>query len=93
MLQNYGRQQIKNILFLLWKCLHVKRRGWGGGTREGEAAKERERKRERREKCNQVSPNTDNKNLKKRTEEGVKMIQFGFENLILLVFKSLPDAV
>lgn len=26
MLQNYGEQQIKNIPFLLWKCLHVERR-------------------------------------------------------------------
>lgn len=56
MLQNYGKQQIKNIPFLLWKCLHVERRELereGGGkditmclqtptTRRGEKVKEEE---------------------------------------------------
>lgn len=66
MLQNYGKQQIKNILFLLWKCLHVERK-----EREREAEGEREREGEvgRRETYHHVSPNTDNKEERKRREE------------------------
>lgn len=40
MLQNYGKQQIKNILFLLWKCLHVERKGGREREREKEAGRE-----------------------------------------------------
>lgn len=66
----------------------------GGGAREGEAAKEREGKRGREGKnATRCLQTLTTRTREKRTEEGVKMIQFGFENRILLVFKSLPDAV
>lgn len=84
MLQNYGKQQIKNILFLLWKCLHVERR-----ERERERGRERERQGGRRERYHHVSPNTNNKEERKRRKEGAKMIQFGFEHTHNGLFQEL----
>lgn len=79
MLQNYGKQQIKNILFLLWKCLHVERKG--GREREREGGREGGG-----ERYHHVS---DNKEERRRREDGAKMIQFGFEHTHNGLFQEL----
>lgn len=87
MLQNYGKRQIKNILFLLWKWLHVKRR-------------ETEGARERRGRGAEISPGVSKhwqqggeRGGEGRRKGGAEMIQSGFEHTRAGLFNSLPDAV
>ena len=68
MLQNYGKQQIKNILFLLWKYLHVERKG------ERETEREREREREKEAGREEGKDITMCLTTRKR-EEGGRMVQ------------------
>lgn len=88
MLQNYGKRQIKNILFLLWKWLHVKRR-----EREGARERRGERGRDITRCLQTLTTRRREREREGRRKGGAEMIQSGFEHTRTGLFNSLPDAV
>ncbi len=88
--KNYGKQQIKNILFLLWKCLHVERK-------ERERDRERVRGRSREEGNTSPCVSKHRQQGGEKKEGGGRRVQRWFSldlnMLITVFFKSSPDAV